>query len=111
MNAAGDTDAAAFRQAFEPSRNIYPIAVDAISFNNDVSNIDADAKFHATRRRKLSIPFFQVVLDVYGALYSVHHAGELSQQVISWRIDHPTPTPLDRRCHEFTIQRKGANSC
>ena len=48
---ARNADAAAISDAFEPSRDVNPVAEDVRAFGDDVAKIDANAKFDALVRR------------------------------------------------------------
>jgi hypothetical protein len=49
------------------------------------------------------------VLNRYGTLHCIDHAGELREQVIPRRVDHSTPMRMDVCGHHFTVGGEGAD--
>src|SRR5208282_3664710 len=50
LHARRDADAAWLSQAFEPSRDVDPIAEDVAVLDDDIADLDADAELDATIR-------------------------------------------------------------
>ncbi|MCZ6895889.1 MAG: hypothetical protein O7H40_17820, partial [Gammaproteobacteria bacterium] len=63
--------------------NIHPIAVDSLGFNDNVANVNANAKVHFPRFRQSRISFCQFFLGRRTATDGIDGACELGQQIIS----------------------------
>ena len=62
------------RDPFEPRRDIHPIAENVIAFDNNVANIDSDAKFDALVTLGGGITFCHPALNVERAADRINGA-------------------------------------
>ena len=109
IHGPGDAEAPCLGQALEARRDVDPIPIDPFSLGNDIPQVDANAKFHATVREQLSISGFEFALDSDGALHGLHHTGKLRQQVIARGVHDPPPVLLDEASHHLPIGGDGTD--
>jgi hypothetical protein len=100
----GDEHASRLRQGFKPGRNVDAIPIDPFLLDDDIAEVNADAKFHAAVERQLCVPEAQFVLDSDCALHRLHHTGKFCQQVIPRGVHDATPVLLDEGGHEVTVR-------
>jgi hypothetical protein len=79
------------------SSDVHAIAIQSLTFHNDIAQVDANAKAHLAMFWKLCILHLQYVLDFNSTAYRIDHTGELRQQVIAGRIDDTTTMVMDAR--------------
>ena len=79
MHDPGNADAARRGEAFQARGDIYPIAVNLLTFDHHVPEIYADAEFHPAGQRQVLVLGLKRRLYFYGAVHRFHHAGELGQ--------------------------------
>jgi len=89
IRGARQTDAAALGQPLDAGRDVDPIPVETIALDNDIPQVDANTEHHLAGRWQLRVPGFEVVLNRYGTLHRIDHAGELREQVIPRGVHHP----------------------
>src|SRR5439155_26241748 len=75
----GNADTARLGDPFESYRYIDPITKDIIFSNDNITDVNADAKVDAFVRRHIDILFCHGPLDFVGTSHSVDHAGELNE--------------------------------
>ena len=92
---AGNADATGVRQRFDPGGQVHTVTHDVVSVDDDVSEIDTDA----IANPELLGPFGFAAVDGGLQLDRTHNgidgAGELSQQTIAQKLDHPAVECLD----------------
>ena len=71
------------RQALQPRRHVHAIAEDVITVDDDVVDIDADAKLDPLLQWHVGIAFGHPALDIKSTAHRVHDAAKLSQQPIA----------------------------
>jgi hypothetical protein len=74
----------------EPRRDVYPVAEYVPSVDNDITNCDADAEFHALFFGHIGISFEHSTLNFRGAGDSVHDTWELDEHPVAGKLDDPT---------------------
>ena len=52
VDAPRDANPSARGQAFQPGRDVDPIAINAFAVDNDIPEVDADAKLHSSMERE-----------------------------------------------------------
>ena len=85
----GDVDAARLRNAFEPGRDVPPIAQDVIAFHQHVPEIDADTKPHLPILQQICVPLCHELLNRDSALDCGNDGGEFRQDAIARGLDDP----------------------
>src|SRR5437868_11332978 len=87
---ARDADAAWRRQPLQPHRDIDAVAINVAAVDDQVTEIDADAKSQAAFLGKIQIAVDHRALDFAGAAHRVDHAGEFRQHAVAGGLDDPT---------------------
>src|SRR6476660_8910939 len=75
------------RDAFETHRNIDPVTKDIVLFDNNITDVNADAKFDPLVLRHVDILFGHAALNFVGKSHAVDHAGELSNSAVPGILD------------------------
>jgi len=99
----GDTDPSRVGTGFQASRDVHPITVDPVLFLDHISQVDPNAESHLSVFRKISVSRLEFLLDGYPTLNSIHHTGELRQEVVARGIKHSTPMLLDQGEHHLLV--------
>ena len=73
VNVVGNTDTTRFCDPFETHRNIDSVTKDVVVFNNNIPDVDADAKFDPFALRHIGILFCHAALDFVGTSHGVDH--------------------------------------
>src|SRR5439155_11101135 len=107
----GDANPSARGQVLQTSGDVYTIAVDAFSVDDDISQIDADPKLHLTLEWKLGVSDAKVSLDGDRALYGIDDAGKLREYVIPGRVDDATSMFLHEVVDHCPVNRHGVDCC
>jgi hypothetical protein len=69
--------------------------------------MDTDAKLHAPGGRNVRVAGLERALDGDGRGYSVEGAGELREDVVPRRVDHPAPMLDDEASEVFAMGLEG----
>src|SRR5262249_13801798 len=85
VDAAGDTNPSPFGQVLQPGGDVDPVPVELFPVDDDIPQVDADAKLHTAVDRKFAVASVKLPLDGHRTLHGIDHAGELGQHVIPWR--------------------------
>ena len=72
---------------FETHRNIDPVTIDVIFVDNNITDVNADAKFDPLVLRHIGILFRHAALDFVGTSDGIDHAGELDESAVSGVLD------------------------
>ena len=83
----GHTDTARFGDTLETRGDIHTVAKDVVIIDDDVTNVNADAKFDPSDLRRGSILLRHPGLHFNGTAYRVHGAGKLDQNAVTGRFD------------------------
>ena len=87
MSIVGNANAARFCDPFETHRNIDPITKDIVLFDDNITDMNADAKFDPLDLRHIDILFGHAALDFVGAAYGIYDAGELNESAVPGILD------------------------
>ena len=90
---------------FQPRRDVDPVAVDVLALDDNVADIDADAKPDRLAFRRRGIALADHLLDLDGAGHRVDGAGELDERAIPHQLDHTAGMRGDRRVDDVSPQR------
>ena len=110
-NGARDADAARRRQPLQPHRDVDAIAVDVAATDDDVAEIDPDAKAQALLLGEVHIAFRHRALDFAGTTNSVDDAGKFRQHTVAGGLDDPAVMLADLRIDQFAQMRLDAFVC
>ena len=75
--------------AFEPRRDVDAVAVDVGALDDDVAEIDADAKLDAWSSGDTSVAVEHRLLHLDRAAHRIDDAGEFHQHAVAGRLDDP----------------------
>ena len=98
---AGDADAAGLRHRLQARCDVYAIAVDVVVLDDDVAEIDADAKPDLLGLGGALVAIDHPALDHGSALDGIDDAGKLNQRAVAHQLDHAAVEFLDRRVDQF----------
>src|SRR5207245_10628522 len=87
VSVVGDANTTRFCDPFEPNCNINAITKDIIVCDDNITEVNADAKFDPLVLRHIGILFCHAALDVVGTSYGVDHAGELNESAVPGVLD------------------------
>jgi hypothetical protein len=102
---AADANPARFGQAFEPCRDVDPVAVDIAPVLDDVAEIDPHAEFDAAIRRHTGVSLGHRALHFDCAAHRVDDARKLDQQPVAGGLDDAATVLLDLGITQLTTQR------
>ena len=87
VSIVGNADSTRLCDPFETHRNIDPVTKDVVVFDNNISDVNADAKFDPFALRHIGILFCHAALDFVGTSHGVDHAGELNESAVPSILD------------------------
>jgi hypothetical protein len=100
-----DADPAGFRRAFEPGGDIDPVAKNVAVLDDDIADVDADAKFDPLRDRDHSIAPGHRLLHLGRAAQRIDDARELDEQPVAGGFDQPPAVGGDLRVDHLGADR------
>jgi len=83
----GDADAARLSNSLQPHCDIDAVSKDIIFIDDDVADVDADAKFDLLALRCIDILFGHAALNFDGAAYGIYDAAELDESAVPGILD------------------------
>src|SRR4029077_1625032 len=83
----GDANATRLRNPFKARGDVDAVAKDIVVIDDDVTDVDADAKFDPLDLRHRSILLSHTALDLDGAAHRIYDAAELSEHAIARVLD------------------------
>ena len=98
---AGDADAAGLGHRLQARGDVDAVAIDVVALDDDVAEIDADAKPDPLRFGRALVAIGHSALDHGSALDGIDDAGELDQRAVAHQLDHAAMEFLDRRVDQF----------
>jgi hypothetical protein len=87
VNIVGDANTTRFCDPFETHCNIDPITKDIIVFDDNITDVNADAKFDPLVLRHIDILLRHAALDFVGASDGIDHAAELNESAVPGILD------------------------
>ncbi len=106
-----DADPAGIGQPLQPRRDIDAIAEDVVSVDDDVTDVDTDAKLDPLLGGHLGIALGHATLHVDRAADRVDHTGKFQQQAVARGLDDAATVLSDRRVKEFLPMRLQSGQC
>src|SRR5207245_10340840 len=82
-----DADTARLCNSLETHCNIDPITKDIIVCDDNITDVNADAKFNPLVLRHIGISFRHAALDFVCASDGIDHAGELNEDAVPCILD------------------------
>src|SRR5450755_5166212 len=87
MCIVGNADTARLCDPFETHCNIDPITIDVIFVDDNITDVDANAKLDPLDLRYIDILFGHAALNFDGTSHGVDHAGELNESAVPGILD------------------------
>lgn len=84
---ARHADAARLGQPFQARRDVDPIAIDVITFDDDVTDVDTDTEGDPPIFGHVGVAFGYGPLDIDGEVDGSHDAAELHQSAVADQFD------------------------
>jgi len=100
-----EANPARLSQRFEPGCNVDAVAEDVAILDDDVTDIDAHAKFDAPPCPCRGVAGDHLPLHLDRAAHRVDDAGELDKEAVAGRFDDATPMLSDFGIGEFPADR------
>ena len=97
MSIVGNANPSRFCDPFETRCNIDPITKDIIVCDDNITDVDTDAKFDPIVLRHIGILLRHAALDFVGASDGIDHAGELNEGAVSCILNDTSVTLSDFR--------------
>jgi hypothetical protein len=89
MGVIGYADTSRFGNALKARSNVDAVPKDIVVIDDDVTDVDADAKFDPVVVRHGRVLLGHPALDLYGASDRIHGTSKLDQDAIAGRLDDP----------------------
>src|SRR6516225_1829129 len=103
MHDAGDANAAGVGEAFQPRRNVHPVAVNLLTLDHHVAKVHSYPELHSSLGCDARVLCLESGLDLYGAVHRVYHAGELGEHAVARGVDETAAMILDETVDDFAI--------
>jgi hypothetical protein len=103
VHASRDADATRLSNGLDPRRDIDTVAQEVAVLDDDVAEIDADAKPHALLRGKMIVAGAQRRLNLGGAANRVYRAWKLGKNRIACGVEYPTSMHLEHLVEDFAM--------
>ena len=87
MSIIGNANPTRLCDPFETHCNIDPITKDIIVCDDNITDVNADAKFNPLVLRHIGIAFRHAALDFVCASDGIDHAGELNEDAVPCILD------------------------
>jgi hypothetical protein len=87
VSIVGNADSARLCDPFETHCNIDPITKDIIVCDDNITDVNTDAKFDPLVLGHIGILFRHAALDFVGTSHGVDHAGELNESAVPGILD------------------------
>src|SRR6516162_1759165 len=100
-----EANPAGLGQGFEPGGNVDAIAEDVAILDDDVTDIDAHAKFDAALCRSCGVAGDHLALQLDRTAHRVDNAGKLRKEAVASRFDDAAAMLGDFGIAEFTANR------
>ena len=96
MGGSGKADAAGFGDCLEPGRDVDAVAEDVVGRDDDVADIDADAKQQTHRIALTGREHADAVLKLRRSPDGIHGACKFGKEAVARGLDHAAAMPGDR---------------
>jgi len=105
MRRGAEADPARLSQRFEPGCNVDAVAEDVAILDDDVTDIDAHAKFDALVLGHRGVALGHLALQLDRTAHRVDDAGELGKEAVAGGFDDAPAVLGDLEIGEFTANR------
>jgi hypothetical protein len=100
LSVIGYANAARLRDALKPRSDVDTVAEDIAVIDDDITDMDADAKFDPDILLDLGVPPGHAALNFHSAARCIHGAGKLNQHAVAGGLDDATAMRGDGRIDE-----------
>jgi hypothetical protein len=100
-----DADATGLGERLEAGGDVDAVAEDVAFIDDDVADIDADAKLDAAIGQNTQVAVCHLALHLYRAARGVDDARELDQEPVTGRLDDPAMMLSDLRIDQLPTMR------
>ena len=87
VHGAAQADPARIGQALEPCGQVHAVAIDVVALDDDVADVDADAKHYLLVFRDACVALTHRALDLDGEGNGLHHTGKLHQRAVAHELN------------------------
>jgi hypothetical protein len=87
MSIVGNANTTRFCDPFETHRNIDPITKDIVVFDDNITDVNADAKLDPLNLRYIDIVFGHAALNFDRAAYGIYDAAEFDESAVPGILD------------------------
>src|SRR5260370_22198550 len=101
-NTSRNADAAWLRQSFQTCRHVHAVAEDVATIDDDVADIDPNAKLDPLLLRHVGVALHHATLDIKSTAHGVDRAAELSQHSVASVLDNASTVFADLGIDEDT---------
>src|SRR5215472_2191713 len=89
MRLARKVDPTGLGDGLKPGGNINAVAIEVVAIDDDIAEIDADAKLYAFFTRNRGVSFVHATLHLDRAAHGIDHARKLNQNSVTGGLHHP----------------------
>ena len=100
-----DADPARLGEPFQARGDVHAVAVEAISLDPHVAQVDADPELHLPPVGDRGVAGLDDALDLGCALHGVECGRELGQEVVAREIHEPAPVLHDESADLLPVRR------
>jgi hypothetical protein len=101
MRRGADTNPARLSQGFQRGRDIHAVTEDVAMLDDNVAEVDADAKLDAALHRHPRVATYHLALNFDRAAHRVDDACKLDEKTVASGLDDPAPMLGDLRVAQF----------
>ena len=98
-------DATRLSNRFQPRGDVDAVTENIVIIDNDVTDVNADAKFDPLVLRQGGILLGHLALDIRRTAHRINGTGKLDQQPIASGLDDPSAMGGDRGIDKFSSNR------
>ncbi|KQW50468.1 hypothetical protein ASD02_11160 [Ensifer sp. Root1252] len=90
IDTAGQADSAWFCHSLQTHGDVDTVSEEIVAINQDVTEIDADAKLHLVVLGKIERALSQIVLNIDRSPHCLDRTGEFRQHAVACPCEYPT---------------------
>ena len=101
VNVGGNADTAGLGYCFQSFCDIYSVTMDVFAVNDDVAEVDSDAKFKASTINLFFIALCHFLLNINGAFNRRQHIRKFGQESVTGVFDDATLVTFNAGINDF----------
>src|SRR6516164_7887138 len=94
---------AGFYDSFEPRRDVHAVAVDILTFDNHIPDVNADAKLYWIADGPPGIALLKLFLYLHRARYGINRTSKFYQRAIAQEFDDESRMVCDCRVYKIAL--------